>query len=221
MRSKDISATQGKCQTDTKVLQQEVVRLAAALHIHLQRVHVPRAPKVLAAALQVHGPHGRAVHAVELARARRGARRDACQAVVRWRQREPKVFEELREYQPHLHLRKVPAEAAARAMRKGREAVGLRVPGGQRAAHVGEFLALEVAAWLELVHVRAPEVGVAVPRPVDDVHGGPTWQLDSGPIRALHLIIKLKLTVGATGNSRPHAQCLGDAAVQIIQLAGT
>mmetsp|Transcript_26997 Transcript_26997/g.61374 ORF Transcript_26997/g.61374 Transcript_26997/m.61374 type:complete len:216 (-) Transcript_26997:89-736(-) len=145
----------------------------------------------------------------------------ADQAVVRGRQGEGKTTQKVGEDQPHLHLRKVPAQAVAGCVGKRREAQRLRVPGRHGAPDAGKLRLLEVAVWVELVHVLAPEVRVAVPRPVHDVQGSAARKLRRGTPRAPHVLVILQLAVGAAGNGRPHPQRLCDAAIQIAKVPCT
>mmetsp|Transcript_51906 Transcript_51906/g.116917 ORF Transcript_51906/g.116917 Transcript_51906/m.116917 type:complete len:250 (-) Transcript_51906:453-1202(-) len=185
--------------------------------MHHKSSGVPGAPCVVLAALEVHGPHCTPVDASELIVGRLRGRIAAHQVLVRCCELEGELPEEVEHDEPHLHLCKIPTQAAARVMGKGGETVRLRVGRSHGAAHACHLTPGEVPPGVEAVGVCAPEVWVAVPRPVRHLHGRPSWKCHRAAPRADHLLSELEAPESAVWHGRPQPEGLGDATVHELQ----
>mmetsp|Transcript_8289 Transcript_8289/g.26312 ORF Transcript_8289/g.26312 Transcript_8289/m.26312 type:complete len:579 (-) Transcript_8289:252-1988(-) len=188
-------------------------RLRPGLRVHLQGGGVPLAPGVLCTPIEVHGAHGSSVDASERQDSRRSVQLCARQPIVRGGELELEAAEQVEHDQTHLHLGEVPAQAVARRMRERREALRLRVRSGHGAPDARDLLRHECPLRVEAVDVGAPELRVAVPRPIGNLHGGAARQEDPLAARAGHRVVELEPPEGAVWHGGPHPQRLRDAAV--------
>ena len=105
----------------------------------------------------------------------------------------------------HLQLREVLPEGGAQAVGEGREPVALRVHRRPGATDRNVLPVLELPVGVELVHVRAPQVRVPVPGPVNDptfVSRGSSTSVPPGPFMYSRNIKDRIPTLGTTGQSR-------------------
>mmetsp|Transcript_146892 Transcript_146892/g.409139 ORF Transcript_146892/g.409139 Transcript_146892/m.409139 type:complete len:332 (+) Transcript_146892:281-1276(+) len=158
------------------------------------------------------------VHAAELRDRRHSAGLAGLrECIVRRGQREVEAPEEIEHDEAHLHLREVPAEAAARRVREGRETLGLDVRCCHGAPDARHLALCERALRVEAVGVGAPERGVAVPRPVGDLHRRVAWERHLNAAGAGDCFRELQPSESAVGHRGPEAQSLRDAAVHELQ----